>query len=123
MEQRLNRRQRLLVEANHAVIYKVLGRYGLPVSEYYGIAALALCEAALSWSSDGDASFETYVSVCIRHALANEVRRQTAQKRTALKRVPFSEAEKVGSREFDPDFYAELGLFDDLTQDIDKKTE
>ena len=113
MEQRLNTEQQKLVAEHHDVIYKVLGRCNLNIDEYYGIASVALCNAAIGWTDNGTATFETFATVCIKHAIANEIRRQSSKKHTALKRVPFSEAERIGSRVFDPDLYAELGLFDE----------
>ena len=113
MEKRLNAEQQRLVAEHHDVIYKILGRYALPISEYYDVAAVALCEAACAWVDDGSAKFQTFASRCICNAIANETRKQSSKKRTALKRVPLYPLANVGTREFDPDLYAELGLFDE----------
>ena len=118
MEQRLSAEQQNLVAEHHDMIYKILGRYELPVSEYYDIAAIALCNAAYAWVDDGSAKFQTFASRCICNAVTDEVKKQSRKKRTALKRVPLYPLANVGTREFDPDFYAELGLFDELKHKI-----
>lgn len=113
MEKRLNAEQQRLVADNHAVIYKILGRLGLPIDEFYGCCAIALCNAALMWQDDGRATFETYATRCIRHAISSEFRRRGALKRKEPPRIPYPQLKNYGSRACDPDFWAELGLFDE----------
>ena len=115
---RLNDEQRKLVEANEVIIYKILGNCKLPIDEFYGVCAIALCNAAFKWTPDGGANFETYASRCIRNAIASEYKRQKAQKRTAPERVPYFKADYIGSQQFDPDLWAELGLFDEENHNI-----
>ena len=115
---RLNDEQRKLVEANEVVIYKILGNLKLPIGEFYGICAIALCNAALAWQPEGEASFETYASHCIRNAIASEFRRQNAKKRKEPPRIPYSRLKNYGSRVNDPDLWAELGLFDEENHNI-----
>ena len=112
MEKRLNAEQQRLVADNHAVIYKILGRLGLPIDEFYGCCAIALCNAALMWQENGTATFETYATTAILNAIRDERRRQNAKKRSMPERIPYSRLEYIGSKEFDPDLWAELGLFD-----------
>lgn len=118
MEKRLNAEQQRLVADNYAVIYKILGRLGLPIDEFYGCCAIALCNAAIKWTPDGKANFETYASRCIRNAIASEFRRQNAIKRKEPPRVPYSRLKNYGSRINDPDLWAELGLFDEENHNI-----
>ena len=115
---RLNDEQRKLVEANEVIIYKILGRCRLPIDEFYGSCAIALCNAALAWQPEGEATFETYATKAILNAIRSEMRKQTAKKRTAPERVPYSRLEYIGSQEFDPDLWAELGLFDEENHNI-----
>ena len=113
MEKRLNAEQQRLVADNHAVIYKILGHLKLPIDGYYGICAIALCNAALMWRDDGRAKFETYATRCIKNALISEYKKQRAQKRIAPEVIPNDKAQYIGSQQFDPDLWAELGLFDE----------
>ncbi len=66
---KLNDAQRALVEQYHRVIYVLLSRYGLPVDEYYDIAAERLCQAALSYTGDGSGFF-SYAYKAVSHALS-----------------------------------------------------
>lgn len=46
---RLNKQQRKLVEKNHGLIYSFLIKNKLPQDEYYDVAAIGICKAALCY--------------------------------------------------------------------------
>ena len=60
MSIQLNDEQRKLVEDNHNLIYQYLIDNKLPQDEYYDIAAIGLCKAALKYDTSKGA-FSTYV--------------------------------------------------------------
>ena len=61
--------QENLVTENHNLIYHFIHKYNLPIDEYYGDCALALCRAALKYESNRQSSFATFASVCIERAI------------------------------------------------------
>ena len=65
--------QRRLAADNHGMIYKVLNDLELPDEDYYGIAAIGLCKAAMAYQP-GTYKFSTCAYKCIY----NEVK--TAQR-------------------------------------------
>lgn len=115
---RLNPSQRHIVEYNHGIIFKVLGRHHLNIDKYYDIAAIALCEAAIKYDPRKEATFETFATLLILNAIRSDMRAEAALKRQTQKRVSLQQAEDVGSRENDPDLWAELGLFDEIAQEF-----
>ena len=58
--EKLSNEQREFVEQNHGLIYSYAHRKKLNLEEYYGILALALCQAAVLWDKR-KSSFSTYV--------------------------------------------------------------
>lgn len=79
---RLNREQQKLVEENHNLIYQYLIDKQLPQDEYYDIAAIGLCKAAMNYSVDAGYTFATYVYKSITNTIKNEaikVKRHTVQ--------------------------------------------
>jgi RNA polymerase sigma factor (sigma-70 family) len=68
--------QRELAEQNHNLIYHVLNRYGWPIDEYYDVAAIALCEAAIRYDPDYGVKFSTYACQTIKGKLLQELRKQ-----------------------------------------------
>lgn len=63
--------EKQLVTDNHNVIYFVLHRMKLSKEDYYDIAAIGLCNAAMSWDKSG--KFYNYAWVCIKYALYKEL--------------------------------------------------
>lgn len=60
--------QKRLVEENHKLIYDYLWKKNLSIEEYYDLAAIGLCKAAITY--DGNkAAFSTYAYRC----MANEI--------------------------------------------------
>lgn len=64
---KLNNEQRKLVEDNHNLIYQYLIDNNLPQDEYYDIAAIGLCKAAIGYDSSKGVTFGTYVYQSIRN--------------------------------------------------------
>lgn len=65
--------QRKLVEENHNLIYFYLHKRGLSIDEYYGLAAIGLCKAAMTYK-DGVSEFSTYALKCISNEVGNYFR-------------------------------------------------
>lgn len=71
MSTRLNSEQRRMVEENHNLIYQYLIDNKLPQNDYYDIAALALCNAAINYDSSKNIAFSTYVYKTIGNTIKN----------------------------------------------------
>lgn len=71
--------QQKLCEDNHGLIYGFIARFGLPIDEYYGIAAMGFCRAAMSYN--GKYKFSTYADRCMRNELFNAFKRDNRQSR------------------------------------------
>lgn len=69
--------QQKLVTDNHNLIYRFLQKYHLTVDEYYDIAAIGLCKAAISFDSE-KAQFSTYAFACMRSQVCKEIRKGKA---------------------------------------------
>lgn len=74
----LNDNQRELVKNNHNLIYSYLHSHGLDVEEWYDIAAIGLCNAAMTYKDDV-AKFTTYAYKCIRSQISHELKRLNAE--------------------------------------------
>lgn len=76
----LNDEQRRLVELNHNLIYSFLRSKYLSmdsVEDWYGVAAIGLCKAALVYDENREAKFSTLAYICMN----NEVRMVLRKKR------------------------------------------
>lgn len=65
--------QKKLVEENHNLIYFYLHKRGLSIDEYYGLAAIGLCKAAITYK-DSISEFSTYALKCISNEVGNYFR-------------------------------------------------
>ena len=72
--------QKLLVENNHNLIYFMIHKMNESVEEYYDLAAIALCKAAISYQSD-NGSFSNYACRCIRNEILLDHRARMMPKR------------------------------------------
>lgn len=70
--EKLTDEQRKLVEDNHNLIYKVLYDKHLDIDEWYGVAALALCKAAMLFDPDKKIQFSTYACAAIWNNICNQ---------------------------------------------------
>lgn len=68
--------QRQLAAENHDLIYSFLRTYGYDVEEYYDLAAIGLCKAAMTYSND-ISRFSTYAYRCMQNTVYKEIRIKT----------------------------------------------
>jgi RNA polymerase sigma factor (sigma-70 family) len=78
----LTSEQQKLVEDNHSLIYQFLHKLNLDIEEFYGIAAIGLCKAAMSYGTSNKVVFSTYAHHVMHAEIKNEFIRLNAQKRT-----------------------------------------
>ncbi len=72
--------QKLLVENNHNLIYFMIHKMNESVEEYYDLAAIALCKAAINYQPD-KGSFANYACRCIRNEILLDHRARMMPKR------------------------------------------
>lgn len=73
--------QRKLIEDNHNIIYMILKKNHLSIDDWYDIAAIGMCKAAISYKPDKDVRFTTYAAKCIQNAISVEYKTSNYQKR------------------------------------------
>lgn len=78
---RLTPEQQKLVEENHALIFGVLRDMGLD-DDFYDIAAIGLCKAALRFKNPNKVRFSTFAYHIIQNEIINEFDYRNAKKRT-----------------------------------------
>jgi len=76
----LTAEQAKLAADNHNLIYYVLNLCSLSAEEYYDIAAIGLCQAAIAYK---DGAFSTLACVSIKHEIFKEITKQKCKKRYA----------------------------------------
>lgn len=72
--------QRKLAEENHNLIYSFLHEQRLSIDEWYGLAAIGLCEAAELYDP-ARGTFSTIAYSCMRNKIYKQLRRDSAKKR------------------------------------------
>lgn len=80
MRKILNDTQRRLVEENHNLIYTFLNSRNLSldaIEDWYGVAAIGLCKAALSWDEIKKIKFSTYAFVCMENIVRSELKKNS----------------------------------------------
>jgi len=77
MKKRLNDEQRKIVEDNHNLIYAFLSSNSLDIEEYYDLAAIGICKAALSYDKE-KGQFSTLAYKCMWNQVMVEKRKQKA---------------------------------------------
>lgn len=81
-----------MVEENHNLIYTFLQKYHLSIEDYYGLAAIGLCNAAINF--DGSkASFSTYAYKCMYTDVFMENKREKSKKRIPVHQIVYYENE------------------------------
>lgn len=68
----MTKEQETLVEKNHGLIYEMLGQMEVSVEDFYGVAAIALCDAAISYQGVSSIPFELYARNAIVEAVKHE---------------------------------------------------
>lgn len=81
---RLTEEQRKLVEENHNLIYGFLNQYKLDDEDFYDLASIGLCKAAMKYNADRKEKFSTFAYTCMN----NEVRYYYKYYECAKKRIP-----------------------------------
>ena len=80
----MTKEQQKLIEDNHNLIYGVLKEYNLDREDWYDIAAIGLCKAAISYdNSIGE--FSTLAYRYIHNEILHEYRRMSTTKRKSMK--------------------------------------
>ena len=84
--------EKKLVEQNHNLIYTFLQKYHLTIEDYYGLAAIGLCKAAMTFK-EGVSSFSTYAYKCMFTTVMIEKRKERASKYIPENQVLYYQAE------------------------------
>lgn len=77
----LNDTQRDIVSENHGLIHHMLKKMNLQWDEWYDVAAIGLCQAAMKFDITKGYSFATFACTCIRNKILVEINAQHYQKR------------------------------------------
>lgn len=76
----LSEEQRQLAADNHDIIYFCLNQNNWRVEEYYGVAAIALCQAAKMYDPQ-KSQFPTFANGVIKNYILNEIKTRGRMKR------------------------------------------
>lgn len=94
MSLKLNDEQRKLVEQNHNLIYSAMTKCGIrrkDFDDYYGLAAIGLCKAAIDYDEKRSKSFSTYVYLCIQNEITVYNKWKFRQRRDIRKVVSYNQ--------------------------------
>lgn len=80
----MTKEQQKLVEENHNLIYHMCHKYNLNIEEYYGILAIALCKAAISYDKNTGYSFATYACKAMYNAYLLNIRYAKSSRRNGV---------------------------------------
>lgn len=81
---KMTEEQRRLAEENHNLIYGFLNQNKLDDDEFYDLASIGLCKAAMKYNTDRKEKFSTFAYTCMR----NEVKNYFINFEGAKKRIP-----------------------------------
>lgn len=70
----MTKEAQILVEENHNLIYSYLKEMRLNVDEYYDLAAIGLCKAAIIFDKSFGYQFSTLAYFCMRNEVLQEMR-------------------------------------------------
>lgn len=85
----MNDEQRKLVEDNHNLIYAFLHKYNLSIDEYYDVAAIGLCKAAIMFDKKKGYIFSTYAYLVMLTELKIVFRHNTRRKAIPLDKLTY----------------------------------
>ena len=88
----MTKRQQKLIEDNHNLIYSFLGKYYLPIEEFYGVAAIGLCKSALTYK-EGGYQFSTYAYTCMLNEIKMSKRKSASKKAIPQSQIMSYEAD------------------------------
>ena len=74
------------------MIYTFLQKYHLSIEDYYGLAAIGLCKAAIGFN-DNKSKFSTYAFLAMKHMVFREMRKNSAEKRIPDHQIVYYQAE------------------------------
>lgn len=77
MSLKLNDEQRKLVEQNHNLIYSAMRKFGVrneKFDDYYDVAAIGLCKAAIYYDESKNTTLSTLVYSCVQNELYKQFR-------------------------------------------------
>ena len=75
----MTQEQRDLVEENHNLIYWILRKLDLSIEDYYDVAAIGLCKAAIRYDASMT-KFSTYAYACMKLELLAQLKRENTDK-------------------------------------------
>lgn len=111
----LTQQQQQLVEDNHKLIYFYLYRNSLSVDEFYDVAAIGLCKAAITYN--GQTKFSTYAYACIKCEIFNEMHRQKSTRKIPKdKQLSYDEKTKEGYGEEKWSYLSDNKHFEDTVE-------
>lgn len=76
----MTKEQEQLVTNNHNLIYFIIKRLNLSIDEYYDIAAIGLCKAAMNYDVSKGYNFSTFATSIIINEIRQEMRRLSSLK-------------------------------------------
>lgn len=83
----LTNEQAKLVEDNHNLIFSFLNKHHLDdnsTEDWYGVAAIGLCKAAMSFDPNKNMQFSTLAYRCMENEVRHEMRRQKRSVQVSL---------------------------------------
>lgn len=80
------------MEDNHNLIYSFLAKYRLAIEEHYGLAAIGLCKAGITYKGD-KSKFSTYAYKCMFNSVMCELRKELSTKRLPKHKILYYQAE------------------------------
>lgn len=120
MNMRLNDEQREFITENHNLIYSFLRSQNLSIDEWYDLAAIGLCKAALTFDQD-KSKFSTYAYKCMYNQIMIEKRKEKADRRVDDNLVLYYDA--MFDCSDDGDKCSFLSVIPDLRCDTGKQAE
>ena len=81
--QPLNGEQRKLVEDNYGLVIDTLIKNNKSIDDYHGVAAMALCKAAIGFDASRKFKFSTYAVTAIRREVQKEIYKENRPMRNA----------------------------------------
>lgn len=84
--------QKELVEINHNLIYSFLQKQHLSVEDWYGLAAIGLCRAAITFNKEMS-SFSTYAYKCMFTHVYSEKRKELQARTIPSNQIMYYQAQ------------------------------
>lgn len=85
--------QKKLVEENHNLIYSFLQANQFPLDEYYDVAAIGLCMAAINFNPESGCTFSTYAYRVMMSKILMEKRKEKNLKSIPENQIYYYQAE------------------------------